>query len=193
MIPLEPDKFHHGYNRANGNENIFKNKENYRFFLQQYKKYIVPLADTFCYCLMPNHFHFLFRIKSEPELKKLVDFPNSPAVEKFLSKGFSNFFSSYTQAFNKQQNRRGSLFMKNFKRKCIEKEDYLYNLIPYIHNNPVAAKLCEKAEDWEFSSYNSIISEKPTLLQREEILEYFDGRSNFISFHKKPNNDNFSC
>ncbi len=34
MIPLEPDKFYHIYNRANGNERIFLNKANYEFFFR---------------------------------------------------------------------------------------------------------------------------------------------------------------
>ena len=83
---LQSDCFYHIYNRANGNELIFLKNENYRFFLQQYKKYILPIADTFCYCLMPNHFHFLVRIKSQEQL--LSTFPIRPVggLEKFNKK-----------------------------------------------------------------------------------------------------------
>jgi len=66
---LEPEAFYHIYNRANGNENIFFKDENYLFFLKKYKEYISPICNTYCYCLMPNHFHFLIEIKNEEELK----------------------------------------------------------------------------------------------------------------------------
>ena len=67
---LIPEATYPIYNRANGTEKLFVSTENYRFFLERYKQYILPVADTFCYCLMPNHFHFLLRIKNENELTK---------------------------------------------------------------------------------------------------------------------------
>ncbi|HEA31502.1 MAG TPA: hypothetical protein ENH91_16170 [Leeuwenhoekiella sp.] len=108
MVPLLPDRYYHIYNRANGDERIFRTAENYSYFLRRYAYFINPVASTLSYCLMPNHFHFLVRIKNDVSKEKL---------EGHVSKQFSNLFSSYTQAFNKQQKRKGSLFMKNFKRK----------------------------------------------------------------------------
>src|SRR5690606_35074174 len=105
------------YNHANGRDNLFVEKDNYRFFLDKYQHYIHPIADTFCYCLMPNHFHFLLRIRNEDEL---VDYFNkaphltglekpvrcgigdnnsSNSLNNIISKQFSNFFNSYTKAF----------------------------------------------------------------------------------------------
>ena len=65
---LETDSFYHIYNRANGNEKLFVNAGNYEYFLKRYDYYITPIADTFAYCLMPNHFHFLARIKNDKEI-----------------------------------------------------------------------------------------------------------------------------
>jgi len=56
-IPLEVEKCYHIYNHAVGNENLFRCDENYRYFLKKYAEHISPIADTFAYCLMPNHFH----------------------------------------------------------------------------------------------------------------------------------------
>jgi len=67
-IPLEPDKYYHIYNHAVGGDNLFCSNENFNYFLQKYKHYITPIADTFAYCLMPNHFHLAVRIKSKKEL-----------------------------------------------------------------------------------------------------------------------------
>ena len=129
---LTPDCTYHIYNRANGNKQMFLSNENYRYFLQQYMSYIQPIADTFCYCLMPNHFHFLVRIKSEKEIENYfrLTFPKFKTLEnknlsgidyhqnleKLISQQFSNLLNSYAKAFNKQYNRKGSLFMRPFKR-----------------------------------------------------------------------------
>lgn len=185
MIPLEPDKFYHIYNRANGNDSIFVVPDNYHFFLKKYKEHLHPIVDTYAYCLMPNHFHFLICIKSQEEIEALKS-RNEQSFENFLSKQFSNFFSSYTQAFNKQQNRKGSLLIKNFKRKPVEDEKYLYKLIHYIHYNPVEARLGRSPSSWYFSSYNTILSEKPTKLKRKEVINLFDNIANFIFIHSQP-------
>lgn len=60
---LEEGGYYHIYNRANGSDNLFRQKSDYRHFLRLYQKYIVPVADTFAWVLMPNHFHLLVRIK----------------------------------------------------------------------------------------------------------------------------------
>ena len=190
MIPLESDNFYHIYNRANGNEKIFADEGNYHFFLSRYKTYISPIAHSYCYCLMPNHFHFLVRIKEEKETriffnkdKKLLGFEN---LADLASNQFSKFFNSYAKAFNKQQLRKGSLFMKNFKRKKITDEKYLRKLVHYIHYNPIEASLCRKPSGWKFSSYNALINEEPTFLIRNEILSWFEDKENFIYCHSYP-------
>ncbi len=73
-IPLLPENYYHIYNHANGSDNLFLNSENYRYFLQRYATFINPIADTFAYCLMPNHIHFLIRIKSGPDLQKAYQY-----------------------------------------------------------------------------------------------------------------------
>ncbi|MFH1319516.1 MAG: hypothetical protein ABII90_02530 [Bacteroidota bacterium] len=191
--PLEPDRYYHIYNHANGKDDLFASDGNYRFFLDKYGTHIASVADTFCYCLMPNHFHLLVCIKSEETLESYFRsaFPKFRTLEKLpienlLSKQFSNLFSAYTQAFNKQQNRKGSLFMKNFKRKPVKKEKYLIKLAHYIHYNPVEHGFCEKPEEWKYSSYNTILSDKSTMVLRKEVIEWFEDLDNFIYCHSYP-------
>ncbi|MBK7097422.1 MAG: transposase [Sphingobacteriales bacterium] len=112
--------YYHIFNHANGDDNLFREEKNYSFFLNKYHQHIDPIADTIAWCLMPNHFHLLIKIKNAEAL--LQTFPKFKTLETFreeektlsnlLSKQFSNFFSSYSQAFNKVYNRRGSLFIK---------------------------------------------------------------------------------
>jgi putative transposase len=184
--PLEPDTFYHIYNRANGNELLFSSRENYMYFLKRYTDFILPIADTFCYCLMPNHFHFLIKIKPEKTLMELSDFSKYKIPEILLSKYFSNFFSSYALSYNKQQGRKGSLFIKKFKRKKISDEKYLHRVIHYIHYNPVEAALCTEPQQWQFSSYKAIISDKQTLIKKKEVIDWFGDLENFIYCHKHP-------
>jgi putative transposase len=57
--PLIPGQYYHVFNKSVGGEFMFKTDENYRYFLEKYKKYVAPFAETLAYCLMPTHFHFL--------------------------------------------------------------------------------------------------------------------------------------
>ena len=59
--------YYHIFNRGNNRENIFIEERNYHYFMNLYEKYIPLVADPFAYCLLPNHFHFLVRIKEEQE------------------------------------------------------------------------------------------------------------------------------
>lgn len=181
---------------------LFLSDDNYNYFLKKYREYVLPIADTFCYCLMPNHFHFLIRIKSE---KELVDFfsasksesatlrgfktlegltsARQEALYKLINQQFSHFFNGYTQAFNKQNFRKGSLFMHPFKRKKVDDITYLRQLVLYIHNNPIEARLSHKPTNWQYSSYPILINTTPTFLKREEVISWFDDQHNFQQFH----------
>jgi hypothetical protein len=66
--PIEHGKYYHIYNRGINGENLFREKANYLYFLKLYDKYIEHVAETFAWCLMPNHFHLLVRIKDESEI-----------------------------------------------------------------------------------------------------------------------------
>ena len=63
LIPFVSELHYHIYNRGTNRENVFVEERNYRHFLQLYAKHIQPVAETYAYCLLKNHFHFLVRIK----------------------------------------------------------------------------------------------------------------------------------
>jgi REP element-mobilizing transposase RayT len=95
-MELEPNKYYHLYNRANNRELLFRNRDNYLYFLSKYRKYLAPFLDTLAYCLMPDHFYFLVFVKSNNSL--------------LIKKNIGLFLSSYTKAVNKSFSRIGSLF-----------------------------------------------------------------------------------
>jgi len=171
---LQFSTYYHIFNHANGDDNLFREEKNYSFFLNKYHQHIDPIADTIAWCLMPNHFHLLIKIKSAEALLKI--FPKfktlemlreeEKALSNLLSKQFSNFFSSYSQAFNKVYKRRGSLFIKNFKRKEVATDEYMRMLILYIHLNPVKHGFVSLRENWQWTSFSEFIQNKPDLLNR---------------------------
>jgi len=69
--PLQVDSYYHIYNRGINGENIFKEERNYDYFLQKYTQFVSPIAETYSYCLMKNHFHLLVKTRSESEIKLL--------------------------------------------------------------------------------------------------------------------------
>ena len=62
------DKFeqgccYHMYNKVVSEVDLFRSDDDYVVFLNKYDKYFGRFFDTFAYCLIPNHFHFLIRVK----------------------------------------------------------------------------------------------------------------------------------
>ncbi|SEC86527.1 Transposase IS200 like [Tenacibaculum sp. MAR_2009_124] len=176
---LECGKFYHVFNQGNNKENIFIEEMNYSYFFKLMKKHIVPVADIFSYCLLKNHFHWLIQVKEEVEQEK-------------VSSAFSNFFNSYSKSINKKYNRTGSLFRDRFKRVQVKNEKYLKALIVYINLNPVYHNFVNKSEEYKYSSYLSLLSDKKTLLKRNVIISMFEGKENlkYYLFKKKWDFDN---
>lgn len=208
MQPLQPDTSYHVFNHANGFENVFREAENYRYFLEKYRLYISPIAETYAYCLMPNHFHLVVRIRKREVIEKLIlnnsnnsnsNFSNFSKVqnfgkvevvgkveiEKYLSKQFAKFFSCYTQSFNKRYKRMGSLFIKNFKREPIIDKQHFFNAVIYTHRNPIHHGFRDRFEDWEYSSYFDIINNCSELVEVEKLLKTFGGSDTFIDMHQQ--------
>jgi putative transposase len=179
--PLDPGCLYHIYNHAVGFENLFRSDDNYYYFLRRYQHFIDPIAETYTYCLMSNHIHFFVEIKRNIVLPENSKY----SMPQFASKQFSNLFSSYSQAFNKQQGRMGNLFISNFKRKKVDSDEYMTRLIRYIHFNPVNHGFAREITDWKFSSYNILTSTGKTFLAREKVLAWYGGLEQFRKAHEK--------
>ena len=185
---FHPDNFYHIYNHAVGSDNLFKSHENYLFFLSRYDTYLSPIFKTFAYCLMPNHFHLLIQVRDIELIKSLAKIGNDDGFDyhKFIMQKLSNFLNSYSKAFNKQNSRKGALFVDFTKRKEIDNDFYFTRVVNYIHQNAVLHGFCKTAADWDYSSYNSIINiNKSSKLERNKIFDWFGGIEQFISFHQE--------
>ena len=187
--PLQSGVTYHIYNRGNNRENLFIEEQNYPYFLSLYAKYIEPIADTYAYCLIRNHFHVSARIKTEEEWlqtsRETSQVSETCEVLKFNpSRAFSNLFNAYAKAINKGYQRTGSLFEERFGRIPVTTDAYLANLIFYIHYNPQKHKFVKDFRDWNWSSYPALIGSGETKLKREKVLSLFGGQKGFLDFHQ---------
>ena len=172
--PLIPGEYYHVYNRACGFEKLFLENKNYHYFLGLLADRLGDFLELFCYCLMPNHFHLLVRIKENVDME-------DPTIA--LSKEFSNFFCSYAMSFNRHYNRRGCLFSQNFRRKQIENMRYLRTTVIYIHRNPVKHGLVNNLNDWEFSTYNDCLMKNQRNSKIAKVMEWFGSNEIFQFCH----------
>lgn len=188
---IEPDHFYHIFNRGNNKQPVFYDDDNYIYFIKKLIEYLNPVVDVYAYCLMPNHFHLLIKVKSEIELENFSQVASQNKIstnglhakDKIVSKQFAKLLNAYTQAFNKRTNRTGSLFDSPFKRKRIDSEAYLRNSIVYIHQNPY--NLVDNFRMYKYSSYSSILSKYFTNLKRQDVIELFDDIDNFKYLHNR--------
>lgn len=186
---LVPGYFYHIYNRGNNRENLFQEPDNYRYFLACWLQHIHPVAETYAYALLKNHFHVLVCIRPLPALLQLTHMAacaNDPTqLSNRLSRCFSNCFNAYAKAMNKRYQRSGSLFQERFRRKLVMEEDYLTGVILYIHFNALRHRLVNKRQRYPFTSYEALLSDKPTRLQRQKVLGLFGGRNAFVEAHQR--------
>lgn len=169
ITPIIPGNYYHIFNRGNNYEKVFFSKKDYQYFLKKYRFYLTAFADTYAYALLPNHYHFLLRVKANIE-------------DGLFSKQFK-LFKDYTAKINKREKRSGNLFLKLFRRLEITSNEYFQRLVFYIHYNPQNHEYCSNFKNYEFSSYKAILSDKPTSIKRSDVIEWFGGIKEFISFH----------
>lgn len=77
----------------------------------------------------------------------------------------------------------GNLFYKPFKRVLIKDDDHFTQTIIYIHANPVKHNLSKDFISYRWSSWKSLLSNKPTALLRSEIIQWFGNDQLFINTH----------
>ncbi|MEQ8237573.1 MAG: transposase [Cyclobacteriaceae bacterium] len=177
-MKVQPNQLYHIYNQGNNREVIFYDREDYLQFLMIYRKYVFKIADTICYCLMPNHFHFL--INANTLSAKVIRLGPIESTE--LGNAFRLLCSGYANYFNKKYQRSGSLFRQKTKSKSLEVTNdinYPFICFQYIHQNPMKAGICSKMEDWEFSSFRDYLGvRKGTLCNTQLAFDFIEIEKN---------------
>ncbi|MDX9909753.1 MAG: hypothetical protein RBS23_09855 [Mariniphaga sp.] len=113
------------------------------------------------------------------ESYKGLEMPKKPVPHRH----FAHLFNAYARYFNKRTDGTGNLFERPFKRKLIHNEEYLKQVILYVHNNPIHHGFCSHLLEYPWSSYISFVSEKPTKLKRESVLKLFNEPNDFKNQH----------
>jgi REP element-mobilizing transposase RayT len=110
------------------------------------------------YCLMTNHYHLL------------VETPNGD-----LSAGLQWLNGRYAQWFNYVYGFSGHLFQGRFHSVLVESQHHLLELSRYIVLNPVRAGMCQRAQDWPWSSFRACVhsAPKPSFLELEWLVLQF--------------------
>jgi len=187
---FNPETFYHIFDRAVGDEDLFRNQENYNFFLKKVEKYWEPYFSIYAYCLLPNHFHFVVCTNSiketnnyleQLEMKKEITADN---FHKEALQASANILNAYVKSYNKYYKRKGGLFIRGIKRIQLKKIEDITSAIFYVHKNPIHHGLVHELSDWDLSSCSSIKSSRQDdMIDRTKTLELFGGEAGFDEIH----------
>ena len=155
-----PGALYHVMVRGNNGERILAealHKDEYIKILSHYKQQFS--FKIYAFCIMDNHAHFLIEVNNTP-----------------LSTIMQRVQQVYTQRYNRKYARTGHVFQQRYKALPCKKEEYLLQLIKYIHYNPIRAKIVNSIKDYLWSSHSQYIGKvKNDLADVTTILEMFSG------------------
>jgi len=151
--------FYHVMLRGNAGQNIFNSPAHFLAFEELIEEGVERFGHRIhAYCWMKNHVHLAIEAGQQP-----------------LSKVIQNVSFRYTRWFNKKENQSGHLFQGRFKAILIEEDQYLLELVRYIHLNPVRAGITKYPEEYLWNSHNTYIGlDQKWWLTRNSVLARFD-------------------
>jgi putative transposase len=159
---------YHVINRGNTKQATFLDDDDNRVFLdtlaEAHRQWGI---EIFAYCLMRNHYHICL---STPKGN--------------LSRVMRHVDGLYTQRFNRSHERDGSLFRGRYKAILVDADEYLAQVVRFIHLNPVAAGLVRYPEEYRWSSHRHYLQTKnrPAWLDTDAVLEQVGESKAFHEF-----------
>lgn len=132
---------------------IFKEEQNYQFFIRKMVKQVPPAAILLGYCIMPNHFHLVLVPKGELRSNVTLDGSRNnfmPTLE--LSEANRRWLMGFTKSYNKFYGLTGSRWRPHGWSK--HHDGPLQIALDYLHYNPTKAGLVDHPSEWGFSSFN---------------------------------------
>jgi putative transposase len=174
---ISPTDYYHVMLRGNNREKIFMDEDNKSYFMELLinvkKEFYIEIA---AYCIMDNHIHIVIS-------GNIND----------LSKAIKIINIKYAVKFNKETNRIGHVFQDRYKSEVISNNIYLLQVIRYVHNNPVKAKIVDSPEEYPWSSCREFFGYcKPKAVNQKQIdfiMEFFFNKIDLLkSFHQQEDN-----
>ncbi len=150
---------YHVYARGNARSLIYADAIDRRIYLRGLAA-VATRKGWHClaYCLMNNHVHLLLQT---PEAN--------------LSSGMQRHHGRYAQVFNARHGRSGHLFQGRYGAVRITSDEQVRATAAYIARNPAEAGLCDRPEDWPWSSYGTVVRRAGhSWLDSNRLLSYFD-------------------
>lgn len=139
-----PGGIYHAMLRGNAGQSIFfSDEDRYRLYLLLQEGIARFNYRMHGFCLMDNHLHLAIQVTDIP-----------------LSKIMQNLAFRYTQWINKRERRTGHLFQGRYKAILVEKDNYLLELVRYLHLNPVRAGLVTQPEDYPWSGHLAYLGQE---------------------------------
>lgn len=188
FIPFVNEEFYHIFNRGTGQMQIFNQNRNYQRFIKTMLYYQIQgpkprfslfnpenvhldknrkIVEIVCFCLMPNHFHFLIQQK----------------MDKGITEFASKLSNSYTKYFNTKNHRQGPLLQGEFKAVHVETNEQLLHLSRYIHLNPLVSYISKSLDQYRWSSYLEYKKKENTnFFSKEIILNQFKTTLDYEEF-----------
>ncbi len=173
-----PGALHHIIVRGIEKRNIFKDNPDRQSFVKRLGK-ILKDTKTPCYAwaLMPNHFHLLLKTGLTP-----------------IATIMRRLLTGHAVYFNRRHRRWGYLFQNRYKSILCQEENYLLELVRYIHLNPLRAKQVsdlKKLEHYPYCGHSVLLGHYSNDWQSvDETLELFgevvsEARRSYYKFVKK--------
>lgn len=153
-----PGGFYHVILRGNGRNDIFFSVNDSKYF----ENLISEGKERFghrihAYCWMRNHVHMVVEV-----------------AQISLSKIIQNLSFRYTRYINNKHDKVGHLFQGRYKAILVDAENYLLELIRYIHLNPYRAKIVNQPQEYKWSSHRVYLERcKCEWLTTDYIYSYF--------------------
>jgi putative transposase len=162
-----PGLLYHVIVRGNQRRKTFVDDRDYRAYLERLARYRRKYDITlYAYCLMPNHAHLLLESSDHP-----------------LAKFMQGVQQSYSQYFHLRHRKVGHVFQGRYKAIICEKDEYLLELLRYIHLNPVRAKMVSGPERYRYSGHGVYLEGKPSeVLDPGKVLTLLGGRGAYKRF-----------
>lgn len=133
---LIANSIYHVFNRGNHKNKIYFEQSDYSHFrklmFRLHKDYTFQI---YSYCFMPNHFHLLINVGSNPK-----EFP----------KYMHRFMTAYAKYINKKYNLVGRLFQSPYKTRYVTEERGLKMVMEYIKQNPVEAGFVTEIDHYKW-------------------------------------------
>jgi len=181
---------------------FFSNDQDYLLFLKLYKENLNSILSTLSFCLLPNELHLVIKINAEQDLfnfyKQNDFFPdeneslesikklnqslaaqNFNVFDKHTQKLFTNFLNSFVAESKNQKQMSFNKIAKQGFSKVELNNDEIVNIITNLHLLPIKYKYCSQISDWKYSSYQAILSDKPSSIDRDSVINLFGNKEKF--------------